>query len=103
MVSTEGGPGTPCFHRISAFLTPRRPRLDHRRHMHPRARAWSLVTVVLGLAVTVGLAVSSCGPKEKFCPNTPDGVCQPPMDASVVDMGVEAGPKDALFIGADTM
>ena len=71
--------------------------------MHPRVRAWSLVTVVLGLAVTVGLAVSSCGPKEKFCPNTPDGVCVPPMDASVVDMGVEQGPKDALFIGADSM
>jgi hypothetical protein len=69
--------------------------------MNPRFRAPSLVAVVLGLAVAVGLAAASCGPKEKFCPNTSDGVCVPPMDASVVDMGVEPMPQDSLYIGAD--
>jgi hypothetical protein len=69
--------------------------------MNPRFRAPSIVAVVLGLAVAVGLAAASCGPKEKFCPNTSDGVCIPPMDASVVDLGVEQPSQDALFIGAD--
>jgi hypothetical protein len=68
--------------------------------MPPRFRARFLVAAALGLSVAFGVVASSCGPKEKFCPNTQDGVCVPPMDASTVDTGVEVGPTDALILGA---
>jgi hypothetical protein len=63
--------------------------------MQPRFVARSLLAVALGLAVVLGmgLAASSCGPKQKFCPDAGDGVCRPPPDAAV-DMGVDA-PDEA--------
>jgi hypothetical protein len=71
--------------------------------MHPRFLARSFVAVALGLALALGLAVSSCGPKEKFCPDAGDGVCPIPIDAPVVDMGMEAPPMEmgSIFVGAD--
>jgi hypothetical protein len=58
--------------------------------------------VVLAIGVAVGAASVGCGPKQKFCPNTPDGVCPTPMDATIVDMGVEM-PVDmgSTYIGSD--
>lgn len=58
----------------------------------------------MGLAAVLGLGLtaSSCGPKQKFCPDAGDGVCRPPPDAAV-DMGVDTGPQDmgSIIIGAD--
>lgn len=73
----------------------------------PRSRPH--LTVVLGLALAFGLAVGAalsipgCGPKQKFCANTSDGVCPIPMDATIVDKGVEAPPMEmgSIYVGAD--
>ena len=62
-----------------------------------------MVALTLGLAVALGLAVSSCGPKQKFCPDAGDGVCTPPVDAPVVDMGPDV-PVDmgSIYVGFDS-
>jgi len=67
--------------------------------MQPRFRARSLLAVALGLAVVLGMGVAatSCGPKDKFCPDAGDGVCRPPPDAAPVDTGVDA-PVDQCAI-----
>jgi hypothetical protein len=73
------------------------------------SRSPSPVAVVLGLALAFGLAVGAavsipgCGPKEKFCANTSDGVCPIPMDATIIDKGVEAPPVEmgSIYVGAD--
>ena len=66
-------------------------------HVPPRSLA-----VALGLALAFGLAISSCGPKQKFCVDAGDGVCPTPIDAPVVDTyeapAVEMG---STYIGAD--
>jgi hypothetical protein len=76
--------------------------------MHPPVRPRSPLFVVLGLALAFGLAagaaIGGCGPKEKFCPNTTDGVCPAPHDAAPKDLGVEAPPMDmgSIYVGADS-
>jgi hypothetical protein len=74
--------------------------------MQPSFRA-SLVVAALGLAVGLGLVASSCGPKQKFCPDAGDGVCRSPPDATV-DMGVDTTSADtppadmSVFVTSDS-
>jgi len=77
--------------------------------MHPRfvarSRTWGLVVALgLALALGVGLAASSCGPQQKFCPDSGDGVCRPPQEASPIDNAeppMEAGCPNGTSVLAD--
>jgi hypothetical protein len=60
----------------------------------------------LGLAfavsLTLGLVLTSCGPKQKFCPDAGDGVCRPILDSGLIDTYVAPPAKDgATYIGED--
>jgi hypothetical protein len=68
----------------------------------PRAR----LVVVKGLAVlalALGLAASACGPQQRFCPDSGDGVCPVPVDATVKSDVMDAPPQDkgSIFVGND--
>ncbi|HET6281677.1 MAG TPA: hypothetical protein VFH73_11945 [Polyangia bacterium] len=61
--------------------------------------SWIFVGLVVLAGVTAsGVAAVGCGPQNKFCPNTPTGMCPPPYvppdDAGaedVHDTGVDRG------------
>jgi hypothetical protein len=55
------------------------------------------------LALALGAAVVGCGPKEKYCPNTDDGVCVKPVDAGQQPDVVDAPEEEmgSIFIGDD--
>jgi hypothetical protein len=53
-----------------------------------------LTVVALAAAVVVGITAASCGPQQKFCPDSGDGVCRPVPDAAV-DTGVDLPAMEA--------
>jgi hypothetical protein len=63
---------------------------------------WSLG---LGLVLAAGVAAAGCGPKQKFCPDTMDGVCPVIVDAAPTPDTMDAADEDAdsgaIFIGTD--
>jgi hypothetical protein len=61
-----------------------------------------LVVVGLAAALVIGMA-ASCGPQQKFCPDSGDGVCRPVPDAAV-DTGADLPAMEAcssISIAAD--
>lgn len=72
-----------------------------------RSRApFSLAALGLGfaLALALGAAAVGCGPKEKFCTDTDDGVCTKPVDAGQQSDAVDAPEMDmgSVYIGNDS-
>jgi hypothetical protein len=67
--------------------------------MHPTR---SPLALGLGLLLALGAAAGGCGPQEKFCPDSGDGVCRPPPDAHVSDVA-DTPPMEmgSIFVGAD--
>jgi hypothetical protein len=69
-----------------------------------RRRLGLALGLALGSALALGVTASSCGPKQKFCKDTEDGVCPTPV--------VDSGPKDtyeappmemgSIYIGNDS-
>jgi hypothetical protein len=64
------------------------------------------VVVVKGLAalaLALGLAASACGPQQRFCPDSGNGVCPMPYDAPVQSDVMDTPPqeKGSIFIGMD--
>jgi hypothetical protein len=64
------------------------------------------VVVVKGLAalaLALGLAASACGPQQRFCPDSGNGVCPTPYDAPVQSDVMDAPPqeKSSTYIGMD--
>jgi hypothetical protein len=64
------------------------------------------LTVVKGLAalaLALGLAASACGPQQRFCPDSGDGVCPMPVDATVKSDVMDAPPQDkgSIYVGSD--
>ena len=62
------------------------------------------VVVVKGLAalaLALGLAASACGPQQRFCPDSGNGVCPTPYDAPVQSDVMDTAPqeKGSIFIG----
>jgi hypothetical protein len=71
-----------------------------------RSRApFSLAALGLGfaLALALGAAAVGCGPKEKFCTDTDDGVCTKPVDAGPQSDAVDAPEMGmgSVYIGND--
>jgi hypothetical protein len=62
-------------------------------------------TVVLGgvAALALGLAVAGCGPKQKFCVDASDYVCEPAFDAPVRSDVSDTAPQDkgSIYVGND--
>jgi len=66
--------------------------------VHPRFRLASVLTLAVGFALALG-----CGPQNKFCPDSGDGICRAPVEASVPDI-YEAPPMEmgSIYVGADS-
>jgi hypothetical protein len=64
------------------------------------------LTVVKGLAalaLALGLAAPACGPQQRFCPDSGNGVCPAPYDAPVQSDVMDTAPQEqhSVYIGAD--
>jgi hypothetical protein len=61
---------------------------------------WPLVLAAIALgAVAVG-----CGPQKKFCPQSTNGVCPTPMDASgesIYIMDAQEEERGSIYVGQD--
>jgi hypothetical protein len=75
--------------------------------MNSASRSRAPFSLALGfgfaLALALGAAAVGCGPKEKFCTDTDDGVCTKPVDAGQQSDAVDAPEMDmgSVFIGQD--
>ena len=63
------------------------------------------LSLSLGLALVLGALAAGCGPQKKFCPQTSNGVCPEPMDASGESIYVNNdGPveeRGSIYIPSD--
>ncbi|HTA20463.1 MAG TPA: hypothetical protein VK989_14325 [Polyangia bacterium] len=69
-----------------------------------RTRSARVVVVkgLAALALALGLAASACGPQQRFCPDSGNGVCPTPYDAPVQSDVMDTAPqeKSSTYIGA---